>query len=102
MHSSPNRLDVAMTQLGSPKGRPRLTQQRNAATSASVWEDKGTGVFLGLIVRAEDSGSRSDSQENDSRPLIVPKKTTPVPLSFVPLKPRPLLDLGEGKRVITE
>jgi len=25
---------------------------------------------LGLIVRAEDSDSRSDSQENNSRPLI--------------------------------
>src|SRR5271157_6211101 len=35
-HSSPNRLAVSVTQLGSPKGRPRLTQQRNAATSASV------------------------------------------------------------------
>src|SRR5271157_1176576 len=37
VHSSPNRLAVSVTQLGSPKGRPRLTQQRNAATSASVW-----------------------------------------------------------------
>ncbi len=27
---------VSVTQLGLPKGRPRLTQQRNAATSASV------------------------------------------------------------------
>jgi hypothetical protein len=27
---------VSVTQLGSPNGRPRLTQQRNAATSASV------------------------------------------------------------------
>ena len=36
MHSSPNRLAVSVTQLGSPKGRPRWTQQRNAATSASV------------------------------------------------------------------
>ena len=36
MHSSPNRLAVSVTQLGSPKGRPRRTQQRNAATSASV------------------------------------------------------------------
>src|SRR5208337_2155901 len=36
VHSSPNRLAVSVTQLGSPKGRPRLTQQRNAATSASV------------------------------------------------------------------
>ena len=33
-------------------------------------EDKATGVVFGLIVRAEDSDSRSDSQENDSRPLI--------------------------------
>ena len=36
MHSSPNRLAVSVTQFGSPKGRPRWTQQRNAATSASV------------------------------------------------------------------
>src|SRR5271157_2397795 len=36
VHSSPNGLAVSVTQLGSPKGRPRLTQQRNAATSASV------------------------------------------------------------------
>src|SRR5208337_1420029 len=36
VHSSPNRLAVSVTQLGSPKGRPRWTQQRNAATSASV------------------------------------------------------------------
>ena len=37
VHSSPNRSAVSVTQLGSPKGRPRLTQQRNAATSASVY-----------------------------------------------------------------
>ncbi len=30
VHSSPNRLATSATQLGSPKGRPRLTQQRNA------------------------------------------------------------------------
>ena len=33
-------------------------------------EDNGLGVVCGLIVRVEDSDSRSDSQENDSRPLI--------------------------------
>ena len=32
-------------------------------------EDKGPGVLFGLIVRAEDSDSRSDSEENDSRLL---------------------------------
>ncbi len=36
MHSSPNRLAASVTQLGSLKGRPRMTQQRNAATSAFV------------------------------------------------------------------
>src|SRR5271157_991824 len=29
---SPNRSAVSMTQLGSPKGRPRLTQHRTAST----------------------------------------------------------------------
>src|SRR5271157_231275 len=32
VHSSPNRSAVSVTQLGSPKGRPRLTQHRNAST----------------------------------------------------------------------
>ena len=41
----------------------------NAGARAKA--DKGPGVVLGLIVRAEDSDNRSDSQENDSRPLIV-------------------------------
>src|SRR5271157_1417586 len=36
VHSSPNRSAVSVTQLGSPKGQPRLTQHRNASTSASV------------------------------------------------------------------
>jgi hypothetical protein len=40
-------------------------------------EDKGTGVFFVLVVRAEYCDRRSDTQEDDSRPLIAP-----VPLSI--------------------
>jgi hypothetical protein len=39
--------------------------------------DKGTGVFIGLIVRTKDSDSRSDIQENDSRPFISRKRSIP-------------------------
>jgi len=64
-------------------------------------EDKGTGVDCGLTVRAEDRGSRSDTEENDSRLLIFPR-----PLIFPaaskramgsdPVKPR--LSRGEHLR----
>src|SRR5208283_4187043 len=47
-----------------------------------VGEEKWTGVDCGLTVRAEDRGSRSDSEENDSRPLIFPA---------APYLPRPLI-----------
>jgi hypothetical protein len=40
--------------------------------------DKGTGVSVGLILRAEDSESRSHSQENDSLPLIGVPFSVPV------------------------
>ena len=42
------------------------------AARVELGADKGPGVVFGLVVRAEDSDSRSDSQENDSRPLIGP------------------------------
>ncbi len=43
---------------------------RSLAEDPSVGEDKGTRVVFGLIVRAEDSGTRSDTQVNDSQLLI--------------------------------
>src|SRR5271157_3572449 len=51
-------------------------------------EDKGPGVVFGLIVRAEDSDSRSDSQENDSRPLYRPRQTRAEPGWHKPLARR--------------
>src|SRR5208282_2263158 len=71
--SSPNRLAVSVTQLGSPKGRPRLTQQRNAATSASVcgWLticSQSVGRGKGHVERMGNAGSsRSTRRKLDQR-----------------------------------
>src|SRR5271157_2343594 len=76
VHSSPNRLAVSVTQLGSPKGRPRLTQQRNAATSPSVccWltscsqsvgRGKGHAERMGNAVSSRSTRRKLD-QRHDS------------------------------------
>src|SRR5208337_1035826 len=73
VHSSPNRLAVSVTQLGSPRGRLPLTQQRNAATSASFcgWLtscSQSVGRGKGHVERMGNAGSsRSTRRKLDQR-----------------------------------
>src|SRR5208337_4920346 len=78
VHSSPNRSAVSVTQLGSPKGRPRLTQHRNASTSASVcgWltscspsvgRGKGHAERIGNAVSSRSTRRKLDQRHDSAR-----------------------------------